>query len=259
MLALMKVEEDHIRVEGHALEDHVEVQVVADPAADVADEVVVLPVAERKLDSHEGLEDPEGQVVVHHALEEVIPPSVREVVGLVVVVHPDLVEDLALEVLVGVEESLDLQVHDVACQAAYSIQVLDVDPSDQVEEDHQVLEGQGVAHVGDLGQVGDPGIAFLEVEVPLVLDAAVVAPVEEGLEVLEAHFVWVHSSCCAESLVGPGGLEVVQVAPLGDPYEAPAFEDLLVGLLAFQVGAFLHASVDPSSYEVVLQDVGLHG
>lgn len=196
----MQVVEDHIHEEGHALGDHVEVQVVVDLAVDVADEVVDLPVAERKLDLHEELEDPEDPVVDHHGLEEAIPPFVQEVVGLVVVVHLDQVEDLALVVPADVEESLDRQVHDVACQEAYSILVLDVDPSDQVEEDHQVLEGQEVAHVGDLGLVGDPGIAFLEAEVPPVPDVAVVALVGEGLEVLEAHFVWVHSSCYAESL-----------------------------------------------------------
>lgn len=45
---------------------------------------------------------------------------------------------------------------------------------------------------------------------------------------------------------------------LDDPYEVLAFGDHLVGHLAFQVEAFLHASVDPSSFEVVLLDVDQH-
>lgn len=257
-LALMKVVEDHIHVEGHVLEDHVEVQVVVDPAVDVADEAEDPLVAERKLDLRGEQEDPEDQEVDHHVLEEVIPPSVPVVVGLVVAVHPDQVEALALVVLADVEEILDLPAHDVACQAAYSIQVLDADLSDQVE-DPQVLEGQEVARVEDPVLVGDPGIAFLEVEVPLVLDVAEVALVGEGLEVLEAHFVWVHSSCYVESLVDPDGWGVVLVALLDGPYEVLAYEDLLVGHLASQVVAFLHASVDPSSFGVVLLGVDQHG
>lgn len=65
----MKVVEDHIHVGDHDLEDRVEVQVEVDLAVDAADEVVDLPVAERKPDLREGPEDPEDQVVDHRALE----------------------------------------------------------------------------------------------------------------------------------------------------------------------------------------------
>ena len=59
-------------MEGHVLEDHVEVQVVVDPAVDVADEAEDPLVAERKLDLRGEQEDPEDQEVDHHVLEEVI-------------------------------------------------------------------------------------------------------------------------------------------------------------------------------------------